>query len=188
MASHLLIFEGAELAGKSYLISEVYRILEERYQTSRHRLDGCHWFNCDVGIFGGPYGRVCIEKSLEMAEAMPNRHIIFEKFHVSDAVYHQLYESRKIDYNDIEARLQRLGARLIFCAYRPDGALIKQRLADRLKLYPHYRRIAQTPAAYLEQQELYRAYVQSSSLPSLTVDTTQLPNPAVVKKIITWIR
>ena len=49
---HHLIFEGAELSGKSWLISQVYNYLEPKYNQSDFILDGCNWFNCDVGIYG----------------------------------------------------------------------------------------------------------------------------------------
>lgn len=186
--AHLLIFEGAELTGKSYLISQIYDYIEKRHHTNPHILNGCHWFNCDVGVFGDRYGRPCIEKYLEMAETMVDRNVIFEKFHITDAVYHQLYKDSIINYGDVEERLTALGARLVFCRVTPREEIFARRLTDRLALYPHYHRIAKQPADYLAQQKLYQKLIAQSRLPTLTVDTTHLPNPDVAKKIIDWIQ
>ena len=184
----LLIVEGAELVGKSYAISQIYARLEGAFHESPHRLDGCHWFNCDIGLFGGPYGRLSIEHYLAMAEAITDRPIIFEKFHLSDIVYHLLYEKRKIRYTDIEERLLARGARLIHCMTNPDPELFRARLEDRVRLYPHYRRIAKEPSFYVQQLEIYRDIIAESKLPRLAVDTSKLPNTAIADEIYEWIQ
>lgn len=46
--AHHIIFEGAELVGKSYIMSRIYDFLEEKYNKNRNILDGCHWFNSDI--------------------------------------------------------------------------------------------------------------------------------------------
>ena len=53
MKNNHLIFEGCELVGKSYLISKIYDFLEKKYNKNKNILDGCHWINSDIGIFGG---------------------------------------------------------------------------------------------------------------------------------------
>ena len=58
---HHLIFEGAELAGKSWIMSQIYDQLEPKYNKNKVVLDGCHWFNSDVGIFGTEFGRPVID-------------------------------------------------------------------------------------------------------------------------------
>ena len=40
--AHHIIFEGAELAGKSWLMSQVYDQLEPKYNQQNHILDDCH--------------------------------------------------------------------------------------------------------------------------------------------------
>jgi hypothetical protein len=184
----LLIFEGAELVGKSYIISQIYKYLEPKYRQSRFRLDGCHWFNCDVGIFGGRHGRSLIIKYLEIAETIKDKPVIFEKFHLSDVVYNLLYQNKKISYNDVEKRLLKRSAKLILCTIREDEKIITRRLKDRVNLYSHYRAISKKPADYFKQQRTYQALVSRSILPTLTVDTSVLPNQAVTGKIINWIK
>ncbi len=184
---HLLIFEGGELVGKSYSISEVYNQLEEKYQTNNSILNGCHWLNCDIGLFGDQYGRLAIEKYLELVEQITDRHIILEKFHLSDMAYSLFYQKKKISYNDIESRLLELGARLIFCRTANNLEIFRERLADRLALYPHYQRIAKTPQRYLELQNVYQQLISESKLPTLTVDTTVLPNKQITKEILQWL-
>ena len=71
---HHLIFEGAELAGKSWIMSQVYNHLEPKYNSNQGLLDGCHWFNCDVGVFGSEHGRRVIGQYLGTVRPM---HIAF---------------------------------------------------------------------------------------------------------------
>ena len=62
---HNIIFEGAELSGKSYLMSQVFDFLEPKYNSGGKIMDGCHWFNCDVGIFGTKHGEIALNKYLD---------------------------------------------------------------------------------------------------------------------------
>ena len=185
--NHKLIFEGAELTGKSSIMSHVYNFLEKKYNTNSKILDGCHWFNCDVGIFGTKYGKDIIERYVEMAELMILRNIMFEKLHISDMVYHDLYKKQKLDYSAIEERLLNLNTKIIFCTIKDDPKLFEKRLGDRLNLYNHYGRIAQKPSDYVEQQEKFKEFISKTKLPVLNVDLTILPNKEAVKEILTWI-
>ena len=73
---HKIIFEGAELSGKSYLMSQVYNYLEPKYNTNNKILNGCHWFNCDVGLYGTKYGKIVVEKYIELIEYLEEANII----------------------------------------------------------------------------------------------------------------
>ncbi|MEK7552036.1 MAG: hypothetical protein AAB534_01335 [Patescibacteria group bacterium] len=185
--NYKLIFEGAELTGKSSIMGRIYDFLEKKYNTNPKILDGCHWFNSDVGIFGTKYGKDIIEKYVEMAELMPERNIMFEKLHISDMVYHNLYKKQELDYSAIEERLLKLNTKIIFCSIEDDPKIFEKRLGDRLNLYNHYGRIAQKPSDYVEQQKKFREFITKSKLPVLNVDLTTLPNERVVKEILTWI-
>lgn len=185
--AHHLIFEGAELVGKSSLMQELYNVLEPRYEKTPGLLDGCHWFNCDVGIFGTPSGRPVIEHYTEIIQTLRERNLLLEKFHISDLVYHELLRAPLPDYRDVEQRLLALDVRLIFCTIEESEALIEQRLRDRLRLYPHYQRILRDPQSYLQQQRVYARAVHASALPTLTVDLTHMPPIAARDNILTWL-
>ena len=63
MAQHL-IFEGAELSGKSWVMAQIYKRLEPAGATSSDVLNGCYWFNCDLGFFGtAPAGKILFHQS-----------------------------------------------------------------------------------------------------------------------------
>src|SRR3989344_5501330 len=186
--SHLLLFEGSELTGKSFLMSQLYDWLEKKYNSDPNLLNGCHWLNCDIGILGDRYAGWCLNKLAEMVEPMTDRNIIIEKFHLSDLAYRAFHQLPEISYNELEARLAKRQAKIIFTRINPDPALFEQRLKDRLQLYPHYARIAKTPAQYIKLQELYEHYLQRSQLPSLTIDSSQLPNPELLDQILTWLK
>lgn len=185
--AHKLIFEGMELTGKSSIIHSVYDYLEKKYNTHRFILDGCHWFNSDVGIFGTKYGREVVGKYVEIAEIMKEKNVIFEKLHISDQVYHEIDPGITIDYSDTEKRLLEMNTKIILCTVKDDPQIFKSRLKDRLTLYNHYGRISREPEDYLKIQEIYKEKVKESKLPVLTVDLTELPNPNVVQNILTWI-
>ncbi|MEK7158546.1 MAG: hypothetical protein AAB733_03175 [Patescibacteria group bacterium] len=185
--AHHLIFEGAELVGKSSLMQELYDVLEPRYQKTTGLLDGCHWFNCDVGIFGTPEGRPVIEHYTNIIQTLRDRNLLLEKFHLSDLVYHELLHMETPDYHEIEQRLLTLDVRLIFCTMEESEALVEKRLQDRLRLYPHYQRIQRSPQEYLLQQRAYEQAVRRSILPTLTVDLTNMPPTSARDNILTWL-
>lgn len=185
---HKIIFEGAELAGKSYLMSQIYDYLEPKYNSGRKVLDGCHWFNCDVGIFGTKFGQISIRKHLELFEEINEANVMVEKFHLTEAVYQKLYNNQDFDFSKIEKRLFDIKAKIILLIFDEDEKLLQQRLNDRLKLYPHYSRIAQKPAGYIEQQRLYLELIKKSQLDYLIINSSKLPNPFLVNKILEFIR
>lgn len=184
---NIIIFEGVELAGKSWVMSQLYPILETQGNTNPLFLNGCIWFNCDIGLLGDTYGQTFIEHQIKLAQAIPDRTMLWEKFHISDAAYRQFHGLEKISYNATEEQLLALGARIIFCRVNPDQALFEQRLADRLRLYPHYQHIAKSPADYIRLQTVYEQVIVDSKIPSLTLDTSQLPNINLVSQISSWL-
>lgn len=185
--NHHLIFEGCELAGKSYLMAQIYDYLEKKYNQNKNLLDGCHWINCDVGVFGTSNGKFFIDKYIEILKKLKDKNVIFEKFHISDAVYQKIYNDKTVDYKKEEKLLLSLGAKIIFLKVEPSEELFAQRLKDRLSLYPHYERIAKKPQWYINQQKEYLKIIQKTKLPYLEIDTTKLPTNNW-KKILTWIK
>ena len=185
---HKIIFEGPELAGKSYLMSQVYNYLEPKYNSGGKVLDGCHWFNCDVGVYGTQYGKIALEKYLELIEEIREANIIMEKLHLTETVYQKLYHNIDFDFSNIEKRLKKVGVKIVLTIYEEDEELIKKRLKDRLELYPHYKRIAQEPAQYIEQQRLYLKLLKKSKLDYLILNTSKLPDDNLTTKVLKFIK
>lgn len=185
---HKIIFEGAELSGKSYLMSQVFDFLEPKYNSGGKIMDGCHWFNCDVGVFGGKYGKVALEKYLELMESMEDSNMMLEKFHLTERVYQKLYNNVDFDYSKIEDRLKRINAKIILTTFEENEDLIEGRLKDRLNLYPHYGRIAQGPAQYIKQQQIYKKFIKQSKLEYIIVDASILPNKKIVQDILDFLQ
>lgn len=184
---HHLIFEGAELSGKSFLMSGVYDFLEKKYNKNKTVLDGCHWLNTDIGIFGTNLGKPCIEKFTEILEIIKAKNVMFEKFHISDIVYSRLHRHVEVPYAKIEQTLKSLGAKIVLCQFPENEKLIQKRLNDRLSLYPHYKRIAHNPQWYIVQQQEYQKEINKTVLPHITVDLSHLPDPKAVNKILEWM-
>ncbi|MCD4760424.1 hypothetical protein K8R42_00830 [bacterium] len=185
---HNIIFEGPELAGKSYLMSQIYNHLEPKYNSGGKIMDGCHWFNCDVGIFGTKFGTMALMKYLELLEDINDTNVMLEKFHLTEAVYQKLYHNQDFDYSEIEDRLKKINTKIILVTFNEDESLLKRRLEDRLDLYPHYERIAQTPADYIKQQKLYLDLIKKCKLEYLVVNASQLPNPDLVDEILKFLK
>lgn len=184
---HHIIFEGPELAGKSYLMSEVYKVIEPKYNSGDYILDGCHWFNLDVGLYGTPWGQKALRRYMELLEDIKDTNFLVEKFHITETAYQKLYNNIDFDYRDIEVRLKKMDTKLVLVTYDAEESLIRHRLEDRLRLYPHYSRIAQEPKGYIRQQELYLNLVKQSKLDYLIVNASQLPNPSLVDKILKFL-
>lgn len=185
MSIHL-IFEGAELSGKSFLISQIYPVLENKNSTSDNFLDGCFWINCDIGVFGSPYGSKLIQKYIEMAEILKDRPILFEKFHLSDIVYREQSNQKVIDYSLVEERLKELDFKIVLTVFEEDPVLIEQRLKDRIKLYPHYQRIAKNPQYYIEQQRRYRNWIKKTTLPYKEIELQSF-NTNEIEELFNWL-
>lgn len=188
MLKHHLIFEGAELSGKSWLMSQIYNYLEPKYRKSVYLLDGCHWFNCDIGVYGTEHGQPIIASYLEMFEELKSRNLLVEKFHLSDIVYNRLHRKKEINYQNIEQQLKKLGFKIILITLPPDKKIIQARINDRLRLYPHYKRILRKPEWYIGQQRQYLKEIKKTSLPYLIVKTNKLPDKKLTNKMLKWIK
>jgi len=188
---HRLIIEGVELAGKSSITHQIYDFLEKKYNTSGHILDGCHWINADINVFGTELGKDMINLYIKMGELLHScgKNVIFEKFHISDQAYNLFHNNKIIDYEREEERLMKLDTKIILCTVNPDPEIFKSRLEDRLSHpgYFHYHRLAKEPTDYIDLQEKYIELCEKSKLPVLMVDLSVLPNHEVVKEILSWL-
>lgn len=187
MKPHHLIFEGPELAGKSWLMSQLYDQLEAKYNQSGYLLDGCHWFNCDIGVYGTKHGRPIIKSYLKIFTELKSGNLLVEKFHLSDIVYNRLHRRQKINYQSIEQQLKKLGFKIILIILPPDKKIIRARINDRLKLYPHYERILKNPTWYIKQQEEYLQEIKKTTLPYLIIKTEKLPDNNLTESILKWL-
>ncbi|OIO07430.1 hypothetical protein CO115_02660 [Candidatus Falkowbacteria bacterium CG_4_9_14_3_um_filter_36_9] len=184
---HHLIFEGAELSGKSWLMSRIYDYLEPKYNQSDRILDGCHWFNCDVGVYGTKHGRPIIKNYLRIFKTLAKKNLLIEKLHLSDIVYNRLHNQKEINYSAIEKDLVKLNFKIILITFPEDKKILNKRIKDRLNLYPHYERILQSPDWYLNQQRQYLAEIKKTSIPYLIIKTDKLPDNKLVIKILKWM-
>jgi len=184
---HKIIFEGAELTGKSWIMSQVYNAIEPKHRKSKNILDGCNWFNADNGVFGTENSLGVINGYLKIFEALKTRNIIVEKFILSDEIYQKLHNGLEVDYSQQKDKLLELGFKIVLITFKEDKELIKKRIQDRLNLYPHYEEILQSVDWYINQQKEYKKKIKSSGLPYLIVETNVLPDDKIVSDILNWI-
>ncbi|MFH1232765.1 MAG: hypothetical protein V1651_02790 [Patescibacteria group bacterium] len=187
MKKHHLIFEGAELAGKSWVMSQIYDHIEPKYNKSGYLLDGCHWFNCDIGVYGTKHGKLINKSYLEIFSELKDKNLLVEKFFLSDIVYNNLHNNKKVNYKNIEKKLQQLNFKIILITLPEDKNIINERIKDRLNLYKHYERILREPEWYIEQQQEYLAEIKKTNLPYLIIKTEKLPDNNLIKQILKWI-
>jgi hypothetical protein len=185
--AHHLIFEGAELSGKSWVMSRIYDFLEPKYNKNKQLLDGCHWFNCDVGIYGTKHGKPVIKNYLKTFEELKEKNLLIEKLHLSDKIYNRLYNKKEINYAAEEKKLKKLNFKIILLTFPENKKNLKKRIAGRLNLYPHYERILRDPEWYIKQQGEYLKEIKKTKLPYLILNTNELPDEKLVKKILSWI-
>ncbi|NCF75020.1 MAG: hypothetical protein GWO87_00855 [Xanthomonadaceae bacterium] len=185
---HHIIFEGAELAGKSFLMSQIYDYLEPKYNKNKKVLDGCHWFNCDVGVYGTKYGKPVIKNYLKIFQELKNKNLLIEKFYISDKIYNRLNNYREVKYKEIERKLFGLNFKIILVVFPENKRILEKRIEDRLNLYPHYERILRNYKWYIKQQKEYLKETKKSKLPYFIVETKKLPDNNLTKKILKWIK
>jgi len=185
--AHHLIFEGAELAGKSWLMSQIYEYLENKFGNSSDILNGCHWFNADIGVYGTEHGKNVIKNYINIFEEIRKKNIIVEKLFISDLVYNELYRNKKINYLNEIKRLGKNNFKIVFVKFPEDEKVLEKRIEDRLNIYPHYRKILKKPNWYIGQQRLYKEKLIESGLDFLEIETKILPDQSIVKKTIDWM-
>jgi len=184
---HHLIFEGAELAGKSWIMSQIYDYLEPKYNKNKVILDGCHWFNCDVGVYGTERGKKIIKNYLKIFKELEDKNLLIEKFYFSDMIYNRLHRGKEINYKKEEKILKKLNFKIILVAFPEDEKILEKRINDRLKIYPHYERILKDPLWYINQQREYFKEIKKTNLPHLILKTDVLPDNKLVDNIFEWI-
>lgn len=182
-----IIFEGAELAGKSWIMSQVYEYLEPKYNKAGNILDGCHWFNADNGVFGTKASYGVIEGYMKIFEALKRENIIVEKFTLSDEIYQKLHREQEVDYSGINNELVEQGFKIVLITFKEERELLEKRIEDRLKLYPRYKEILQSVDWYINQQQEYKKRIEKTGLPYMVVETNILPDKNIVNNILKWI-
>ncbi len=166
-------------------MSQVYPKLEKTNQTSPDFMDGCFWFNCDLGFFGGEYGESMIHKYLEMVEILQDKPILLEKFHLTDLVYRKQHSRTVPDYSQVETSLLALDFGVVLTTFPENPSVLEKRLEDRMALYPHYQRVAKDPSFYIDQQALYREIVNQSALSHIEIELKDF-SPEEVSKVLAW--
>lgn len=185
---HHLIFEGAELAGKSWVMSQIYNYLQTKYKKSKYILDGCHWFNADNGIFGTKNSQKVVDGYLNIFQALKNENVIVEKFFIADQIYHYLYHQKNLDYTEVEKKLLDLNFKIILITFPEDKKVLEKRIQDRLNIYPHYKNILHDIDWYINQQKEYQARLEKSKIPYFIVKTNILPDEKLIFDILSWIK
>jgi hypothetical protein len=179
-----LIFEGAELTGKSTLTAATYQRLVFPYTTTNEILDGCYYLYCDIGVFSTPIAHDYLYHMAKIVELMRYRNVVIDKFHLSDEVYQAEYRGRHVSHRWVEDRILRpLGTRIVLVTISPD--LLRERLRRRLETDPHYALIQKPLDFYPRLQERYQRAARETTLPVLVVDGAAAPDENV-SRILRW--
>jgi thymidylate kinase len=179
-----LIFEGAELVGKSTLTAATYQRIVHAYTYSNEILDGCYYLYCDIGIFSTSLAKDYLFHMAKIAELMRYHNVVFDKFHLADEVYQQEYRGKKVSHRWVEEDiLEPLGTRIVLVTVSEDQ--LEERLQQRLKSDPHYALIQKPFDFYKRMQERYLQAIQNTTLEWIQVDGA-LPPEENVARILAW--
>ena len=176
------------MAGKSWLMSQIYDYLEPKYNQNKVTLDGCHWFNCDVGVYGTDRGKPVIKNYLKIFWQLRDKNLLVEKLQLSDVVYNRLHRNIEVNYLTLEKKLAQMDFKIILITFPNDKKVLEKRIKDRLAIYPHYERILRSPDWYIRQQQTYLQEIKKSRLKYMILETNRLPDEMLVKKILEFIK
>ena len=62
---------------------KISKDLEKKYSSPKKILDGCHWINCDIGVYGGPtkQSKFLINEYINILRGLKNKNVIFDSLH-----------------------------------------------------------------------------------------------------------
>ena len=179
-----IIFEGAELVGKSTLTSATYQRLVHEYTTSNEILDGCYYLYCDIGVFSTPLARDYLYHMAKIIELMRRCNVVVDKFHLADEVYQAEYRGITVAHRWVEHEILRpLDTRLVLVTV--DAEHLEQRLEQRLRSDPHYALIQKPLDFYLRMQQRYQQAIEQTTLAWMRVDGAR-PVEENVTEVLAW--
>ena len=109
---------------------------------------------------------------------------IVDRFHISTMAYQKQTYNKDYDFRWLEERLLPLTFRIVLCTRSPESFAAARE--ERLK-------VSGNPSQYddlrpfLREQELMRALIAKSMLPSLTLDVSDNNIPAAVERVADWL-
>ncbi len=192
-----IILEGTRLTLKTeiaFALNEHPQIVGPRKYQYHSPLISAEW--CAFTNF--PWGRGLInfepqeeERAMEtyrtwmhLLELLPYYSWIIDRFHISTMVYQSQHLGKKYDFQWLEDRLVAIGFHLVFCTRSPDSFADARQA--RLK-------VSGNPSQYdnldifLEEQEVFKKFIQKSSLPFLEVDVSDNNIPRITQVIANWL-
>ncbi|HOT97309.1 MAG TPA: hypothetical protein PLN61_10720 [bacterium] len=192
-----LILEGTRLTFKTdiaFALNEHPRIVGPRKYRYHSPLISAEW--CAFTNF--PWGRGLInfephEEEMALETYRTWMHLfelqryyswIIDRFHLSTQMYQLRRYGTYYDFKWLEERLKALGFHLIFCTRTPDSFTAAR--AKRLK-------VSGNPEQYddlqlfIDEQDLLRALVAKSLLPTLVLDISDDDVAGAVERIADWL-
>ena len=109
---------------------------------------------------------------------------IVDRFHLSTRLHQRRVHGREVDLDELEARLDELGFRLVHCTRAPES--FEAALAERLEISGNPGQYAPVEE-YVEQQEAFRELVAASRLRSVEVDVTDGDVPRAASAVADWL-
>ncbi|HUG35038.1 MAG TPA: hypothetical protein VMJ90_09735, partial [Anaerolineales bacterium] len=109
---------------------------------------------------------------------------IVDRFHISTQAYQKQVHRKEYDFHWLEERLLPLNFRIVFCTRSPES--FEAARAERLKVSGNPSQYDDL-APFIREQELMRALIAKSTLPSLMLDVSDNNIPAVVERVADWM-
>jgi hypothetical protein len=192
-----IVLEGTRLTRKTdlaFALNEHPRIVGPRRYRYHSPLVSAEW----CGFTPFPWGRGLVDfapdeeaRAIEtfatwahLFELLPHYSWIVDRFHLSSRVWHAEHADRDLDFSWLEERLVPLGFHVVLCVRRPETfeAAREERL-----------RVSGKPsqyddlAAFIAEQEMFRAACAASTLPVLELDMTDLTLDDACERVADWM-
>ncbi|MBU0612915.1 NUDIX domain-containing protein [Patescibacteria group bacterium] len=183
MKSVTIIIEGGNFSGKSSIASALEGMMKNSTLITFHGYYRGELSGQENQTLAN-YFRERSESFLPVIDTHQTEEIIFQRLHLTDVVYTELYLGIQQDYSDFEAKLNERNVVLVLLDVNNETLLTRSKELQRGKS-GHCDR---ADAILIDKRDRYRkAFNQSLVQKKLLIDTSQGDAAENARKIINWI-
>lgn len=180
-----LILEGGNLSGKSSIFGELEKRFPDCFALTIHgyfRPQLKKEFKSDKELIN--YLKNRLLPLIEIFREFKNEEVLFNRFHLTDVVYCDLFLGLKQDYQAIEKKLNEYNVGLAFLDV--DDQAIKKRLEERDKIGKAGLWDKEFDSIIKKREAYRKAFDKSLIKRKVKIDTSDTTAEEAAKKILLW--